>query len=172
MDIRFLQSWKGALLIAAFITVAVTGYKAVFGPDVATRIAETRLRNTFPNGRPSDEVMNRHIVGGSVVSPFGLRLREFVGVFQGVTQAFEPVDARSFVLRFNRIDPVTRQPQEWAFLFRLVNGPEDIALNSGFDGPAVYVVTMAADRVAVSQLELDMVFTNAAGLARRARANQ
>jgi hypothetical protein len=89
-----------------------------------------------------------------------------------VTQAFEPVDARSFVLRFNRIDPVTRQPQEWAFLFRLVNGPEDVALNSGFDGPAVYVVNMAADRVAVSQLELDMVFTNAAGLARRARANQ
>ncbi|WP_019995011.1 hypothetical protein [Aureimonas ureilytica] len=169
MDAQFLQSWKGALLIAAVVTLGITGYKAAFGPDIATRIAEMRMRGIFPNGEPSAEIMNRPIVGGPVVTPFGLSLAEFLDAFPDVTQTFEPVDERNFVLRLTGTDPLTRQQQEWAFHFRLVDGPQDVALASVFDGPAVHVLNMAFNGAIASGFDLVTLLNAAAGAAQKAR---
>ena len=169
MDAQFLQSWKGALLMAAVVTIGVTGYKAAFGPDTATRIAELRQRAAFPGGQPSAEIMTRPIVGGPVVTPFSLTLREFLDAFEDVTQTFEPVDERAFVVRLSGTDPMTRQPQEWAFHFGLVDGPQDVALAAVFEGPALHALGMAYNGVTLSPLELFTVLNTAAGAAQKAR---
>ena len=60
MNAQFFQSWRGALLIAAVVTVGVSGYKAIFGPDTATRIAQARMSRLLPGGQPTQRV--RHLV--------------------------------------------------------------------------------------------------------------
>lgn len=50
INAQFFQSWRGALLVAAVVTVGVSGYKAIFGPDTATRIAQARMSRLLPGG--------------------------------------------------------------------------------------------------------------------------
>ena len=51
MNLQFLQSWRGALLIAAIVTLGMTAYKAVFGPD-APPVSSTKS-------------MTGHLLGGA-----------------------------------------------------------------------------------------------------------
>lgn len=74
MNAQFIQSWRGALLIAAIVTIGASGYKAVFGPDAATRIAQVRASNMLPGGQPTQEMFSRQV---AAATPMSVRASRF-----------------------------------------------------------------------------------------------
>ena len=101
MNAQFFQSWRGALLIAAVVAVGVSGYKAIFGPDTATRIAQARMSRLLPGGQPTQDMFNRQV---AAVQPFvsaQITLGQLTNYLQGLNYeiAWEAVDVDTFVMR-------------------------------------------------------------------------
>jgi hypothetical protein len=149
LDLAYLKSWRFSLTIVAALMVPITGYKLMFGKDVATRIAERRLAVAFPNGRPNDEIMKRQVAAARPFAGLQFSLRQLVGYLQSQNAelSWEPADHRAFVLRASGVDALTKEATELAFQFVLLDGPVvEGQLIGKFVGPAVGLEGMALDR--------------------------
>ena len=156
MNLQFLQSWRGALLIAAIVTLGMTAYKAVFGPDPATRIAESRMARLLPGGQPSQDMLNRQIAAArpyvSARITLGQLARYMARLNYEIT--WEVVDVNAFVMRATGDDVLTRQSEEYAIQFIVLDGPvQDGRVIGIFEGPAVGIDSMAYNRETVSDEE-------------------
>lgn len=157
MKAHLFKSWRGALLVAAIVTLGMSAYKVLFGPDAATRIAESRMARLLPGGQPTQEMMDRQI---AVARPFvsaGITLRQLTDYMQALNYevTWEVVDVDVFVMRASGEDPLTRQTEEYAIQFVALAGPvRDGRVIGVFDGSAVGIQSMAYDRIAVSDEEI------------------
>lgn len=156
MNLQFIQSWRGALLIAAIVTLGMTGYKAVFGPDPATRIAESRMARLLPGGQPSQEMFNRQIAAARPFVSAQITLGQLANYMRGLNYeiTWEVVDVNAFVMRATGDDALTRQSEEYAIQFIALDGPvRDGHMIGTFEGPAVGIDSMAYNRVTMSEEE-------------------
>jgi hypothetical protein len=163
LDRAYLKSWKFSLTIVAALMIPVTGYKLMFGKDVATRIAERRHAAIFPGGQPNAEILKRQI---AVARPYvGLRisLHQLVSYLKSrnLELTWEPVDHRNFVLRASGIHVLTTEATEFAFQFVLLDGPViDGQLIGNFVGPAVGLEGMALDREPLNDIGIAVILAD------------
>lgn len=153
MNVQFIQSWRRALLIAAIVTIGISGYKAVFGPDAATRIAQTRL---LPGGQPSQNLLSRQVAAASPFVSAQITLGQLIHHMQSLNYdiTWELVDAETFLMRAEAENALTREQVEIAIQFVALNGPEkDGKVIGVFTGPAVGIDSMAYNRVTMSEEE-------------------
>ncbi len=157
MDANFFQSWKFALLITAVGMIAISGYRIVFGKDLATRMAETRIARSYPNGVPSDLLMNRQVAAATPYVSVQFTLGQLSRYFTSINYivGWEPVNERAFVLRARAEDALTKQKMEWAFQLVSLEGPQvGGQLIGTFTGPAVAIESAAYNRENVSEEDL------------------
>ena len=153
MNAQFFQSWRGALLIAAVISIGMSGYKAIFGPDTATRIAQTRL---LPGGQPSQNLLNRQVAAARPFVSAQMTLGQLIQHMQSFNYDiyWELVDTETFLMRAEAENALTREQVEFAIQFVALNGPEkDGKVIGVFTGPAVGIESMAYNRVTMSEEE-------------------
>ena len=157
MNAQFFQSWRGALLIAAVITIGVSGYKAVFGPDAATRIAQVRASKMLPGGQPTQEMFSRQVAAATPYVSARITLRQMTQYLEGLNYeiSWEPVDVGIFVMRAGGKDPLTQQNEEFSIQFIALDGPtKNGRVIGSFNGPAVGVEGMAYNRAIMSEAEI------------------
>lgn len=157
MNAQFFQSWRGALLIAAAVTIGMSGYQAIFGPDAATRIAERRMAALLPKGQPTQDLLNRQIVATRPFTSAQMTLGQFSSYMQGLNYdiTWEAVDVDIIVMRSTAENALTRQPEEYAIQFIALDGPiKDGRVIGTFEGPAVGIQSMAYNRVSVTDAEI------------------
>lgn len=163
MQRDYLKSWKFSLTIVAALTIPITGYKLMFGKDVATRIEERRLAVAFPNGRPNDEIMKHQVAAARPYVGLQFSLGQLVRFLQSrnVDISWEPVDHRTFVLRASGIDVLTTEAAEFAFQFVLLDGPVvEGQLIGTFVGPAVGLEGMALNREPLNDIGIAMMLAD------------
>ncbi|WP_186415477.1 hypothetical protein [Pannonibacter sp. P2PFMT1] len=157
MNAQFIQSWRGALLIAAIVTLGMTGYKAVFGPDPATRIAQSRMARLLPGGQPTQEMLNRQIAAARPYVSAQITLGQLANYMSGLNYeiTWEVFEVNAFVMRAAGHDPLTRQSEEYAIQFIALDGPvRDGRMIGTFEGPAVGIDSMAYNRQTVTDEEI------------------
>lgn len=157
MNLQFLQSWRGALLIASIVTLGMTAYQAVFGPDPATRIAEGRMAGLLPGGQPNQDMLNRQIAAARPYVSIQITLGQLANYMRGLNYeiTWEVVDVNAFVMRATGDDPLTRQSEEYAIQFIVLDGPvRDGRVIGTFEGPAVGIDSMAYNRETVTDEEI------------------
>lgn len=157
MNARFIQSWRGALLIAAIVTISVSGYKAVFGPDAATRIAQVRASNMLPGGQPTQEMFSRQVAAATPYVSARITLRQMTQYLEGLNYeiSWEPVDVGVFVMRAGGTDPLTQQHEEFSVQFIALEGPtKNGRVVGSFNGPAIGIEGMAYNRAIMSEAEI------------------
>lgn len=160
MNLQFLQSWRGALLIAGIVTLGMAGYKAAFGPDPATRIAQARTDRLLPGGQPPEALLNRQLVAGRPFVGTSITLAQFAQLFRQskLTVTWEALGPESFIMRAKGQNTLTRQPVEVAAQFILLSGPVQNGRQIGvFEGPAIGITGIAYDREALTQDEIAQV---------------
>ena len=164
MDAKFFQSWKFSLL-AAFVALSlIGGYKLLFGPDVATRVADTRSRiladrtaQAFPDGRPSDDIMERQIVATTPLMSVNFSLRQLVGLISAGNHdiVWEPIKPDAFILRASGENALTKEKVEFAFQFVALDAPlRDGTRYDLFEGPAVALMGLALDREILTEEDI------------------
>ncbi|MAN47027.1 MAG: hypothetical protein CML29_06390 [Rhizobiales bacterium] len=157
MNAQFFQSWRGALLIAVVVTVGVSGYKAIFGPDTATRIAQARMSRLLPSGQPTQYMFNRQVAAARPFVSAQITLGQLTNYLQRLNCeiAWEAIDVDTFVMRASGNDALTRLNEEYAIQFVALDGPvKDGRVISVFNGPAAGIESMAYNRVTVSDEEI------------------
>ncbi|MEP9380325.1 hypothetical protein ABLE91_26735 [Aquabacter sp. CN5-332] len=157
MSTSFFTSWKGAFVCAGIAVILVSGYKLFFGPDRETRLLQTRMRIAYPSGEPSAEIMDRQVVAATPWTPVQFTLRQSTNylVASRFTLTWDPVDPEAFVLRASGVDALTRKPEEYAFSFVRLAGPEaGGGIPGSFKGPAVGLSGMAFNRVQIGEGEI------------------
>lgn len=157
MNAQFFQSWRGALLIAAVVTFGVSGYKAIFGPDTATRIAQARMSRLLPGGQPTQDMFNRQVAAARPFVSAQITLGQLTNYLQGLNYeiAWEAVDVDTFVMRASGDDALTRQNEQYAIQFVALDGPvKDGRVIGVFNGPAVGIESMAYNRATVTDEEI------------------
>ena len=157
MNLQFLQSWRGALMIAALVTLGMTAYKAVFGPDPATRIAESRMARLLPGGQPSQDMLNRQIAAARPFVSARITLGQLATYMRSLNYeiTWEAVDVNAFVMRATGEDALTRQSEEYAVQFIVLDGPvRDGRVIGTFEGTAVGIDSMAYNRQTVTDEEI------------------
>jgi hypothetical protein len=157
MNAQFFQSWRGALLIAAVVTVGVSGYNAIFGPDTATRIAQARMSRLLPGGQPTQDMFNRQVAAARPFVSAQITLGQLTNYLQQLNYeiAWEAVDVDTFVMRASGNDALTRRNEEYAIQFVALDGPvKDGRIIGVFNGPAAGIESMAYNRVTVSDEEI------------------
>lgn len=157
MNAQFIQSWRGALLIAAVVTVGVSGYKAIFGPDTATRIAQARMSHLLPGGQPTQEMFSRQVAAATPFVGVRMTLGQLTKYMHSLNYdiAWEAVDIDVFILRASGVDALTNQPFEFAIQFIALAGPtKDGRVIGVFNGPAVGIESMAYNRETVSEQDI------------------
>jgi len=109
MNVQFIQSWRGALLIAAIVTIGVSGYKAVFGLDTATRIAQARMSHLLPGGQPTQEMFSRQVAAATPFVGVRMTLGQLTKYMHSLNYdiAWETVDIDVFILRASGVDALT-----------------------------------------------------------------
>ncbi|WP_139015727.1 hypothetical protein [Ensifer aridi] len=145
MNAEFLRSWKGNLAIVAIVTIAITGYRVAFRPDLPTRIAEQRLSAAFPDGQPSATLKSRVITEGMTSLNLHFTLDEFERYMRSNNNeiVWEPENERSFIARTTRYDPMTQITNEVAFQMKVREPSELPTIDPAFSSGAIAITAIA-----------------------------
>lgn len=162
MNLQFLQSWRGAFLIAGIVTLGITGYNAMFAPDPAARIAQARTDRLLPGGQPPQALFDRQLVAGRPFVGTNITLAQFAQLFrqQKLTVTWEALGPESFIMRARGQFALTRQQAEVAAQFVLLSGPIINSRQIGaFDGPAIGIVGIAYNQEPLTDDEIAQVLS-------------